>query len=141
MRRAGVSLAIGTDGAASNDGQHALEAVKAAVFLQRVSSAPADEWMHARDGLRHATNHAAFGFPGGVLAAGAAADLIAVRASSYGLTPPNDWHRQLVYGAPSIDVRYALVAGELLLDDGRITRFDEAAILAEARSIAAALYT
>lgn len=140
LRRAGVSVAIGTDGAASNDGQHYFEALKLAMFLQRVSDAPAAQWMTARDALRHAANHQAFGFGAGQLRVDDPADLIGVAKSSYGLTPAIDWHRQLVYGAPALDVRYALVDGELLLDDGRITRYDEPAILAEARSLAQRLY-
>jgi cytosine/adenosine deaminase-related metal-dependent hydrolase len=140
LRAAGVPIAIGTDGAASNDGQHCFEALKAAVYLQRISDTPPARWMTARDGLRHATNLAAFGLAGGRLAAGEPADFVAVARSSRGLTPANDWHRQLVYGSPALDVRYAAVAGELVLDDGRITTFDEAAVSAEARSIAKALF-
>lgn len=140
MRRAGVRIAIGTDGAGSNDGQNMFEAVKAAVFLERISGAPPADWMAARDGLRHATNHAAFGLPGGRLEVGAVADIVAIATASYGLTPANDLHRQIVHGAATLDVRYVTVGGDLLLDDGRIITFDEAAMLAEARSIAAALY-
>lgn len=140
LRRAGVSLAIGTDGAASNDGQHYFEALKLAMFLQRVSDAPAQQWMAARDVLRHAANHQAFGFGTGQLRVGDPADLIGVSKASYGLTPAIDWHRQLVYGAPALEVRLAMVGGELLLDDGRMTRFDESALLAEAQSLARRLY-
>jgi cytosine/adenosine deaminase-related metal-dependent hydrolase len=96
--------------------------------------------MTARDGLRHAANFAAFGWEGGRLAAGAPADLVAVAKSSRGLTPANDWHRQLVYGSPALEVSYAVVAGEIVLDAGRIASFDESAVLAEARSIATALF-
>lgn len=140
LRKAGVALAIGTDGAASNDGQHYFEALKFATFLQRVA-APADAWMTPRDALRHATNFAAFGWSGGGrLEVGASADVIALAKSSLGLTPANDLHRQIVYGSPALAVRYAAVDGRLLLDDGRITSFDEAAIVAEAQSIAARLF-
>jgi len=140
MRRARIPIAIGTDGAASNDGQHYFEALKGAVFLQRVSSTPPAEWMSTRDALRHATNFAAFGMPGGVIAQGAAADFIALSKTSLGLTPANDWHRQMVYGSPALEVRYAAVGGRLLMDDGRITSFDEPAITAEARCIARELF-
>jgi cytosine/adenosine deaminase-related metal-dependent hydrolase len=140
LRRAGVRIAIGTDGAASNDGQHFFEALKMAVFLQRVSATPPAQWMTARDGLRHATDFAAFGMEGGRLAVGGPADLIAVAKASRGLTPANDWHRQLVYGSPALEVRYAAVAGEFVLDAGRITTFDESAVRAEAQSIAKALF-
>lgn len=140
LRRAGVPVAFGTDGAASNDGQHYFEALKAAVFIQRLSATPPADWMSAKDGLRHATQFAPFGLPGGELAEGRAADFIAIAKTSRGLTPANDWHRQVVYGAPALDVRHVVIDGRLVVDEGRITTFDEAAIAAEARSIVQALY-
>ena len=38
-------------------------------------------------------------------------------------------------------VRYAVVAGKLLLDDEHIITFDEEAVLAEAREIGMRIYT
>jgi hypothetical protein len=46
----------------------------------------------------------------------------------------------MVFGANGLDVRHAAVGGKLLLDDGRITTFDEEAILAEAREIGSCVF-
>lgn len=142
LKRAGVAVALGSDGAASNDGQNMFEVVKAALLLQRVSGTPPKEWLSAAEALGMATTVAArrFGFGSGTLAVGQPADLIAIDRRAYALTPANDWHRQLAFGAAGVDVRYAVVGGELRLDDGRITGFDEAAVLEEARRIGARLH-
>jgi 5-methylthioadenosine/S-adenosylhomocysteine deaminase len=42
----------------------------------------------------------------------------------------------LVYNANGSDVRHVFVDGELLVDDGRLTRFDEADLLTEAQTVA-----
>ena len=54
LQRAGVTVALGTDGAASNDSQDMLGALKAGALLQKVSKMdPA--WFTARDVVRLAT--------------------------------------------------------------------------------------
>ena len=142
LRDRGVPIAIGSDGAASNDGQNVTEAMKAATLLHRVAGVAPDRWLTARDVLAFATSvpAQAFGFGAGRIEQGAPADFIAVRRAGYMFAPCNDWHRQIVYGAGVLDVRYAVVDGELLLDDGRITTFDEAGILAEAREIGSTIF-
>jgi 5-methylthioadenosine/S-adenosylhomocysteine deaminase len=137
LRERGVPVVLGTDGAASNDGQSVLEALKTAVLLQRVAGVDAEHWLSARQALSMATTTASrsFGFGTGQIEPGAPADFIAVRHSGYAFSPQNNWLRQLVFSAGSLDVRYAVVGGNLLLDDGRIMTFDEQAILAEAREM------
>jgi len=142
LRRREVPVVLGTDGAASNDGQNLLEALKTAVLLQRVAGVEPEDWLTAREALSLVTSRSArvFGFGSGRIACGAAADFIAIRRSGYAFAPRNDWHRQVVFGAGGLDVRYAAVAGSLLLDDGRITTFDETAVLAEARDIGPTIF-
>ena len=138
----GIPVVLGTDGAASNDGQNVLEALKAAVLLQRVAGVDPEDWLTAEQALSMVTTVSAqvFGFGTSEIKLGAPADFIAVRRSGYAFTPQNDWYRQLVFGAGGLDVRYAVVGGQLLLDDGRITTFDEQAILAEARDMAPEIF-
>ena len=139
----GVSVALGSDGAASNDGQDMFEALKAAVLLQRVAGVEAKHWITAKEALPLVTSTPArvFGFGTGQITIGAPADFIAINRSGYSFTPQNDWHRQLVFGGNGLKVRYAVVAGKLLLDDERITTFDEENILAEAREIGMRIHT
>lgn len=142
LLEAQVPVAIATDGAASNDGQNVLEAVKTAFLLQRVAGVDASKWIDARRALAMATTvpAAMFGLGRGRIEPGATADLIAIRGSGHAFSPRNDIPRQMVLGAAAVEVRYTVAAGQMLLDDGRITGIDEAAILDEARTLARALF-
>lgn len=142
LRRAGVPVAIASDGAASNDGQDVLEAVKAATFLQRVTDAPQSEWLDAPTALGMAARIPAgfYGFGSGLLEAGAPADFVGLAADGYAFAPVHDWHRQIVLCASGVEVALSVVGGTVLLADGRITAFDERALLAEARAIADSVF-
>lgn len=139
MRRAGVTVALGTDGAASNDGQDLLEAAKFAVMLSRTGiSDSAEDWLQPRDALKMATagGRAALGLPPGDLTPGMPADLIAVELDSPALVPLNDVEAQLVLGGPAVQTRHVFVDGRWVVRDGVVTQVDETALYAEARAIA-----
>lgn len=138
MRRAGVTVALGTDGAASNDGQDLLEAAKFAVMLSRTGTGiDAEDWLQPCDALQMATEggRVALGLPPGGLAPGIAADVIAVELNSPALVPLNDVEAQLVLGGPSIQTRHVFVDGRWVVRDGVVTQIDETALYAEARAI------
>lgn len=143
LRDHGVSVALGSDGAASNDGQDMFETLKTAVLLQRIAGIEANHWFTAREALPLVTSTPAqvFGFGTGQITIGAPADFIAIHRSGYSFTPQNDWHRQLVFGGHGLKVRYAVVAGQLLLDNERIITFDEENVLAEAREIGEKIFS
>jgi cytosine/adenosine deaminase-related metal-dependent hydrolase len=142
LRRRGVPVVLGSDGAASNDGQSMPEVVKAALLVQRVAGVAADEWLSAREALAMATTVPArvFGFGAGDLAVGGPADFIALRRSGYALTPANDLHRQIAFCAAGVETRYAVVDGRVLLEEGRLTTINETAVLKEAQEIAGTLF-
>ena len=75
----------------------------------------------------------ALGFGGelGVIAPGALADLTAYRLDTVTFTPLNDPVRQLVYTEPGAGLDFTMVAGEVVMRDGRFTRIDEPLLLAE----------
>jgi 5-methylthioadenosine/S-adenosylhomocysteine deaminase len=142
LRRRGVPVVLGTDGAASNDGQNMGEVVKSALLLQRVSGTPPARWLTAREALAMASTVPArvFGFGPGDLAAGGPADFVAWRRGGYALAPANDLYRQIALCPTGLEARYVVVDGRLLLDDGALTTIDESGIIAEAQSIARALF-
>jgi 5-methylthioadenosine/S-adenosylhomocysteine deaminase len=73
----------------------------------------------------------------GALAVGRDADLILIDLDQLPFVPLNDLPRQLVYCEPARAVRCAIVAGAVALRDGAPTRFDVAALRAEARELGA----
>jgi cytosine/adenosine deaminase-related metal-dependent hydrolase len=84
LRRAGIPVGLGTDGAASNDSQNMLEAVKAAALLQKVARLD-PRALTAGDVLAMATREGAraLGLDGlvGSLEPGKRADVIRLRAT------------------------------------------------------------
>ncbi|MGZ4682806.1 MAG: amidohydrolase family protein [Acidimicrobiales bacterium] len=142
LQRAGVTVALGTDGAASNDSQDMLGALKAGALLQKVSKMdPA--WFTARDVVRLATidGAAALGLDDrvGSLEPGKQADVVRLAGDRPGLANVHDPYAQLVYCAGPTDVADVWVAGRRLLADRRHTTVDVAAVIARSRELAAKL--
>ena len=134
MRAAGARVALGADGAASNDSQNMLEAAKAATFLQRLAVKDRRQWPSTLDALSMLTHAPAkmFGLTSGTLTVGGPADLVAFDRRSVALAPGIDLHRQLVLCHTGLTVRYSVIGGRMVMDDGRLTTIDEAAVLGEA---------
>lgn len=130
---AGVNVGIGTDGAASNNRLDMFTEMRQAALLGK---AVADDptALPAAQVLRMATlgGARALGLDAtiGSLAPGKAADIVAVDFDRPELTPCYDPVSHLVYAASRQDVTHVWVAGELLVEDGVLTR-------AEARQAAA----
>lgn len=118
-RRHGVALALGTDGAASNNALDLLAEVKLLALLAKFeasdpSVAPAAEaWEVATGGLAPALGG------GGGLVAGAPADLILVRADAPELGP-GDLLANLVYAASGAVVDTTIVGGNVLMRGGDV---------------------
>ena len=67
----------------------------------------------------------------GSLRVGAIADLVAYRTDTVTFTPFNDPVRQLVYAERGAGLDFSMVAGEIAIERGALTRIDEAALLRE----------
>ncbi|MGQ9369278.1 amidohydrolase family protein [Azospirillum sp. ST 5-10] len=136
LRRAGVRVALGTDGAASNDGQSLLESVKTAAILHRAGHADPGLWPSAAEALRMAVDGgaAALGLAPGRLAPGARADIALFDLDAPAFVPLNGAAEQLVLAGAALRADRVLVAGREVLRDGRPTRIDEARLYAEARA-------
>jgi len=120
---AGVNLAIGTDGAASNDRLDMFEETRLAALLAKAVAENA-EALPAHAALRAATlgGATALGLESriGSIAPGKAADLAAVRIAGPELSPCYDPASLLVYAAGRHDVTDVWVAGHHLVRDGFI---------------------
>lgn len=139
MRAAGIPVGIGTDGAASNDSQNMLEAIKYAALVQKVHMLdPAV--IDARDVLRMATVEGAraLGLAAeiGSLEPGKRADVVLFQdAVEIGVL--HDPAGQLVYGGSPRAVADVLVDGRRVVRDHRVVTVDEAAQLEVCRPLVA----
>jgi 5-methylthioadenosine/S-adenosylhomocysteine deaminase len=134
----GVQVSIGSDGAASNDGQSVLEALKAAILLPRTAVEDPRQWPGARDGLRMVTRNPceAFDMGCGRLQAGGVADFAAYDVRHPALAPVNDWHAQFALAGSGLSARHVVVGGRMVLFEGEVLTFDESETLARACELA-----
>jgi 5-methylthioadenosine/S-adenosylhomocysteine deaminase len=139
MRRAGVTVALGTDGAASNNDLDMFEAMRQAAFLHKLVSGdpravPAPEAIELAtiDGAR------ALGMDRlvGSLEQGKRADLIVVSMSAARQTPMYDPQSHLVYVTRGDDVRTTIVNGRVVMRNRRVLTLNREQVLADARAFA-----
>lgn len=141
LRAAGITVAVGTDGCASNDSQNMLEAVKFAALLQKVHHVdPAV--ISARDVLGMATidGARALGLDAfvGSLEVGKRADVVLFQGSVE-TAVLHDPVEQLVYGASPRSVSDVWVDGRRVVADHRVVTVDEAEQAQRCRPLASRL--
>lgn len=136
LLQAGVNVALGTDGAASNNDLDMLGELRTAALLAKAVSGDASA-LPAYQALRMATLNGAtalgLGDQIGSLVPGKWADVCAIRLDEVESTPLYHPLSQIVYASGRQQVTDVWVAGEHLLKDRVLTRLDEAGILARAR--------
>ncbi len=135
----GVTVGLGTDGAASNNNLDLFGEMSLAARLHKVWQgdptvlpAPGVVALATREGAKVL----GLGDQVGTLAPGRQADLIVVETNQPHLTPLYDPCSHLVYAARSADVRHVMVAGRWLLKDRRLVTLDWEDIAGRADSYA-----
>jgi 5-methylthioadenosine/S-adenosylhomocysteine deaminase len=139
MRRAGVVVGLGTDGAASNNDLDMFEAMRQAAFLAKLQTND-PRAVPARTALEMATidGARALGMENeiGSLEAGKRADVITVSMTAARQTPMYDPLSHLVYTTHGDDVRTTIVNGRVLMRDRKVITLNGEAVLSEARTLA-----
>lgn len=134
--QAGVNVAIGTDGAASNNDLDLLGETRTAALLAKAVAGSATA-LDAHRALRMATLNGAraLGLDAeiGSLEPGKSADLVAFDLSGLHQLPIYDPVSQLIYASSRDCVKHLWVGGKQLLEDGRLTRMDEEELKDRAR--------
>ena len=129
--RAGVKVALGTDGAASNDGQNMFDAVRLATLIHNQAGSDFNHWIPPQQALAMGTRNGAraFGIDAGAIAPGKLADIVLLRRDTAAFTPLNDVLGQIVFCENGGSVDSVLVDGEVVVEAGRLTKVDEAEVL------------
>ena len=136
----GVGVALGTDGAASNNDLDVFDEMRDAAMIGKLAAGdPAA--VAAETVVRMATEggNRALGFDGGRIEEGAAADVVVVDFDAPRMTPVHDYVSHLAYAATGSDVRHTVVDGRILLRNRKLTTLDLDAVRERAASRAADL--
>jgi 5-methylthioadenosine/S-adenosylhomocysteine deaminase len=132
IRSAGVPVGIGADGAACNNDLDPFEELRLAALLQQVKNGP--ESFGGLDALRLATSEGAtaigLGEQTGSIEVGKAADLVVLARNRPELlgAASVDPHDLIAFGGSRAAVSHVIVAGDILVQDGELARFNLADI-------------
>ena len=141
MRRvidAGVNIALGCDNCSCGDCQSMFSAMKLLCLLA-AGSDPNPTGVHATTAIAAATTGGAqaVGLAGevGVIAPGYLADLVFLDLADIAYVPFNSAARQVVFAESGRGVHSVMIGGEMVMENGRMTTIDEAALRAEAAAV------
>ncbi|MFC1803300.1 amidohydrolase family protein [Thermoproteota archaeon] len=139
LHAAGVPICLGSDEMNTDDTTNMWFVAKTAALLQTLSSIEYRDWPSGIEMLAALTRGGARALRRqdrlGQLTPGFAADITLLDLDTYAFTPLNDLRRQLIFCEDGGSVRYTIVAGRVVYEDGRVTTVDEKALRAEAHSL------
>jgi len=136
MLEEGVTVGLGTDGAASNDNLDMFACMRMGSYLQKVAALDPTR-LPSKKMLEMATIDGAKALQMehivGSVEAGKKADLTLIDLRAPNMVPVHDVVKQIVCSGSPSNVDTVIIDGEIVLQDRRFTRLDETAIVAEAQ--------
>jgi 5-methylthioadenosine/S-adenosylhomocysteine deaminase len=130
-----INICLGSDEMCSDDAVNLWNVTKFAGLVHKIAEFDYAKWPSATEVLRCATVNAARAMRvpnfAGSIEVGKQADLILVDLNTLAFTPLNDVRRQLVFCENGSSVRFVMVAGKALMEDGKLLTIDEEALKAE----------
>ncbi|NDF67715.1 MAG: hypothetical protein EB142_07420 [Actinobacteria bacterium] len=138
LQRAGVNVALGTDGPASGNDIDLWIAIRLAGYMQK-TFAKNPAVLPAIDIVRMATINGARALQLdhmiGSLEVGKRADLIVLDADSPSLTPNFDPHTTIATSVTRADVRHVLVDGKIIVRDRKCLTVDHKVVVDKVRAL------
>lgn len=135
---AGISVGLGTEGGSAGN-MSIFQAMRFVALMQHVAEPDYDRWITCSDALSMATKGGAAAYHReaelGSLEAGKKADLLILDLNTPGLRPLGNPVNQLVLNELGSSLRHVIIGGEIVMEDGRLTRINENEIFAEAEEI------
>lgn len=142
MLQAGISVALGTDGASSNNNLDMLQELRTCSLLHKVNTFDPTV-IPAYQALQMATGHGAkvLGLEAevGTIEAGKKADIIMVQIDEAHMIPHYDLVANLVYAGQAADVNTVIIDGKIIMRDRIIKTINEPEVIRQAQRIAAKL--
>jgi 5-methylthioadenosine/S-adenosylhomocysteine deaminase len=139
LLEAGVNVALGSDGICSNDTPRMFDVMKAAGLAHKINNPDWSRWLTAPEVLHACTlggaRSALIEKEIGSLEVGKKADLLILNMHTVNFAPLNDIRNHLVYCENGSSIETVMVNGEVVVQDGRLTKVNEKALLAELRDL------
>jgi 5-methylthioadenosine/S-adenosylhomocysteine deaminase len=136
---AGVNVALGSEGICSNDTPRMFDVMKAAGLAHKINNPDWSRWLTASEVLQACTlggaRSALIEKEIGSLEVGKKADLLILNMQTVNFAPLNDIRNHLVYCENGSSIETVMVNGEVVVQDGRLTKVNEKALLAELRDL------
>lgn len=140
---AGVNVALGSDGISTSDTPRMFDVMGAAGLMHNISSPDTGYWLSAEEVLHAATLGGAYSVLQedtiGSIEAGKRADAVILDMMTANFLPLNDIRNHLVYCENGSSVETVIVNGEIVVEDGELTKVDEKALHAELRDMMPAI--
>ncbi|RZN49486.1 amidohydrolase [archaeon] len=133
-----IDIALGTDGAASNNSLNMIQETKCMALIHKLQGATE---VPASTAFSIATRGGgkALGLPVGELTPGYNADMVFIDASHFSMRPSHSLISNLVYSLQEEAIRHVMVDGTFVLRDRELTMVDETSIIEKACEHANAL--
>jgi 5-methylthioadenosine/S-adenosylhomocysteine deaminase len=135
----GINVCLGSDEMCSDDAVNLWNVAKFAGLVHKIAEVDYQRWPTAREVLRCATVNASKAMriadAVGSIEVGKQADLILIDLNSLAFTPLNDLRRQLIFCENGSSVRLVMVAGRILVEEGKLLSVDEESLKAEIREL------
>jgi 5-methylthioadenosine/S-adenosylhomocysteine deaminase len=140
MLKAGLNVAVGTDGTSSNNNLDMLEETGLAALCAKIRAANPVA-LGAYEVLKMATMGGAVALEidnsTGSIEVGKDADIIVISANTPSMHPRIDPVSNIVYSAGSADISMTMVKGRMLMENGQINGIDLEKVFYETDKIAA----